>query len=321
MGGMRRTVIAGAAIVGVTACALVVGTVSRASSPAGTAAAPFVSGGPPPGTPLDHFICYSAKVPTSGGPKIPSPVRLQDEFASQPETVAVQIPNTVCAPAAKIHGVLAVFPIFQDIHLTCFRIVPPTTEVPHAVLVDNQFNPLSTAASGDQRRPLTAYPTPASSPVVNGYPARSLCLPSHKSLDPAAPPPPRGDLSRVDHFDCYPAAPTVGAVQPAGLPATVKIHDQFSPAGTFQTVVVGKVQQVCNPTVKIVDLPGGPVTTPVTHPELHLVCFAIARGGTVFPNLQNVYVDNQFNPLGTPRPLQLVKAVRLCAPSFKALVG
>jgi hypothetical protein len=212
-----------------------------------------------------------------------------------------------------------VFPIFQDVHLTCFRIAPPASDVPHRLLVDNQFNPASTAAA-DNRRPLTAFPTPASDPSVATRPLRSLCLPSHKLLDPAAPPPPRNDLAAVDHFDCYPAAPTKGAAQPPGLPTTVKVHDQFSPPGTFQTITVGAAQQVCNPTVKIVDLPGGVQTTSITHPDLHLVCFAITKGGTVFPNLKDVYMDNQFNPVGKLRHLQLVRAVRLCAPSFKTLL-
>src|SRR5215831_15151901 len=121
----RRRLITGVAAAALlVGCALAIGAAARSSA----ATATFVSGGPPPGVPLDHFICYSVQVPAGGQPP-PNPVQLQDEFVSQPETVRVQAPTTVCAPAAKIHGSLAVFPIFQDVHLNCFQIAPPASDV------------------------------------------------------------------------------------------------------------------------------------------------------------------------------------------------
>jgi hypothetical protein len=272
-------------------------------------------GGPPPGPPLDHFVCYHVTQP-AGQPPHPSIVQLADEFSPLdasgnpiPSPAVVGGAMSLCAPVAKYHLVgttLVVYPVVHPtLHLVCFKITenPPTP--PKTVSTDNQFNP-----PGVQRILVTGSATTAQTAI-------SLCLPSHKSTDPAVAP--TGEpLGLLSHFKCYSASEQEpSGVKVPGLPATVWTQDQFSPGALPQMTVVKPIA-LCNPVTKIVDTPAGPVTTPMVNPQYHLVCFSI-RGGLT-PNLP-VTVDNQFNPPGKFRHLTVGAAYELCAPSFKTIIA
>jgi hypothetical protein len=104
-------------------------------------------------------------------------------------------------------------------------------------------------------------------------------------------------LSAVDHFKCYKASELP---PPQPLPSQVTLADQFGASA----VKVGPVIMLCNPVVKVHD----DVTYPVSHPELHLVCFKLLQN-----QARNVQVRNQFGI----RPLRATTARRLCLPSYK----
>jgi hypothetical protein len=173
------------------------------------------------------------------------------------------------------------------------------------VSTDNQFN-----QAGTKRILETGVPG-------TNITAQSVCLPSHKSIDPVAPP--QGEpLGLLSHFKCYAAHEQEPSGQTLpGLPAKVWAQDQFSPTPIPQ-VTVNQVIGLCNPAVKVVQTPAGPVTYPEVNPDLHLVCFSITGGITVN---KSVTTDNQFNPAGKFRTLVVGKAYALCAPSFKQIIA
>ena len=287
---IRRSV-AGSALI---AC-VAIGVLTAAASQAGTAAAPRAFGGPPPTAQLDHFVCYTVTQP-AGQPPIPPAVLLGDEFSPRdatgapvPQPVKVKAPTRLCAPATKIHDGIT-YPAHQPtLHLVCFKIKESVPTPSFVVQTDNQFNPVGVGRN-----------------LKTGA-AIDVCLPSHKSIDPAAPP--TGEpFGLLDHFKCYKAAETAPGEVP-GLPAKVTVADQF---GTRRVKVV-KPTILCNPAIKVV---GDQVFKP-QHPELHLVCFKISPATTVD---KTVLVDNQFNPAQKYRALVVLRATSLCAPSFKQIL-
>lgn len=118
--------------------------------------------------------------------------------------------------------------------------------------------------------------------------ARYLAVPTQK--DPHAAP------KNLDHFKCY---------QAEGQPinASVGLQDQFHMQSAVQIL---DPQLLCNP----VEKEHAGATTPILHPDDHLVCYAIE--GSTFDGA-NVVTHNQFVQ-GT---LSVGAARMLCVPSSK----
>ena len=120
----------------------------------------------------------------------------------------------------------------------------------------------------------------------------------------------------LDHFQCYSAQsvamPSGAPSFPATAPAALL---NKSPSATFLPtpgIIAGITHLVlhCNPVKKVV----GSVTTPISNPSAHLVCWALAPNATPLPT-SPVQFHNQF---GTGA-LQFKAAVSLCLPSWKSL--
>lgn len=312
MNAKRTGLAASLTLVVVAASVILIAGVSQARTPLRAASAAV--GGSPPGSLLDHFVCYHV-TQSAGQPAVPGGVSLADEFSKTdatgkpvPTPVKVGAPVALCAPITKLHLVgtqMFVYPVLHPtLHLVCFRITenPPTPRF--VVKTDNQFNP--------QAQPRILTTGNAATTVT----ATSVCLPSHKSIDPAVPP--AGEpLNLLSHFKCYSAAETepTGTTVP-GLPAPVWGIDQFSPTPLPRMTVVAPVS-LCNPAEKVIKTAAGQTVYPAVNPDLHLVCFSI-RGGIKVG--KPVTVDNQFNPPNTPRVLNVGAAFSLCAPSFKQII-
>ena len=210
-GRKARLGLSGLVIAGVAAAALAAVSHAGASSSAQAALS-----GPQPGAPLDHFVCYHVRQ-AAGSPPIPASVLLGDEFSAKnpdgspiPTPVKVGAPTALCAPITKYHQVgstLYVYPVVHPtLHLVCFKITESTPTPRMFVSTDNQFNP-----PGQKRILQTGLPG-------TNVTAQSVCLPSHKSVDPAAPP--QGEpLGLLSHFKCY-TADRDGAHRPDGARAT-----------------------------------------------------------------------------------------------------
>jgi hypothetical protein len=120
----------------------------------------------------------------------------------------------------------------------------------------------------------------------------------------------------LDHFQCYVAQsvpmPSGAPSFPTTAPAALL---NKSPSATFlptSGIVAGitNLTMHCNPVKKQV----GAVTTPITNPNAHLECWALAPNPTPLPT-SPVQFHNQF---GTGA-LQFKAAVSLCLPSWKSL--
>jgi hypothetical protein len=304
----------GLAVLAVVTGAMLVAGVARGPQGAGAATTPAL-GGPPPGAPLDHFICYHVTGSSNQGVPAGTTVKLADEFTINaagpvPKVVHVGLPVKLCNPISKWHnvgGFLFVYPVVHPtLHLVCFKINEPTPTPSKVVSTDNQFN-----ASGSARV-LTTQTLSATSKQT----ATSMCLPSHKSLTPANLGGEPFDV--LSHFKCYRAKETEpsGTTVP-GLPAPVWAQDQFTPTPIPQSTVVAPVE-VCNPAAKSLTTTAGTQTFPPVNPDLHLVCFSLRS--TIQPATQ-VYVDDQFTWAGAPGTLTLSgPAFQLCAPSFKQII-
>jgi len=113
----------------------------------------------------------------------------------------------------------------------------------------------------------------------------------------------------IDHQQCYTAvavkSTAITGPNFPGTPGAVQLVDPFN--NLFAGI--GKVSTLCNPAKKT--LPSG-VTTPITNPAAHLVCWGIKPNT---PNLPAVPLSNQFGN-GT---LQLTALKNLCLPSWKDL--
>jgi hypothetical protein len=306
----------GLAVLALVTGAMLVAGVARGPQRAGAATTPAL-GGPPPGAPLDHFVCYHVTQSSNQAPPAGAVVKLSDEFNVN-ATTNQQVPKQVtvgpvvklCNPISKYHavaGVLFAYPVVHPtLHLVCFRVTERTPTPAVTVSTDNQFN-----NAGDTRILTTQTLTATSKQTVT-----SMCLPSHKSLTDV---PPTGEpLDALSHFKCYKAKETepAGTTVP-GLPATIWAQDQFTPSPIPKSTVVAPVE-VCNPATKSVTLPaGGTQTFPAVNTDLHLVCFSYRS--TVTPPSE-VFVDDQFTTAGTLGGLVLGAPFELCAPSFKQII-
>src|SRR3954470_22449329 len=215
---------------------------------------------------LEHFTCYSA--PPSKKFKQRS-VTLTDQFGSR--TTNVRRGISLCNPARK--GREAAVVNKRD-HLRCYQVDRgPLTGV--TVLLRNQFGPFE----ADVREPNT------------------LCLPSTKQIvtGKKPPKPPRKQVFKLDHFQCY-------SIEPKGdfKARAVGVTDQFGK----RKVTIAKPFRLCAPVSKN--------RSKVRDPVQHLVCYEARPAKKVSKNLS---IHNQFGG-------ELTKTRRvdqLCVPSLKVV--
>ncbi|MGB8703128.1 MAG: hypothetical protein WCD18_27230 [Thermosynechococcaceae cyanobacterium] len=122
------------------------------------------------------------------------------------------------------------------------------------------------------------------SPVLLAVPTRKLPHPTPKDLD---------------HFKCYRA-------KGSAINVKVDLKDQFQ---SQKSAAVLNPYLLCNPVVKIHNR----VTTPILHPEAHLVCYKI----TIQPFVTRRQVVNQFGAAVLP----MKDADTLCVPSLKKILA
>jgi hypothetical protein len=228
-------------------------------------------------------------------------VTLLDQFdtTGRARTVTLTKPKRLCNPVTKTVKSGTTPAAHPSLHLVCFPVKQRVPDPTFTVFVDNQF---PTRSRGGERKLLTG-----------GKPVQ-LCLPSYKSLTQTPPPTGSEPLANLDHFKCY-AAKDVTDAPAGGVPAKVKLSDEFTPPGGV-VASIGELVMLCNPVTKSV---GGRVFAP-RHPTFHLVCWAI-QNPTEAPN--RVFTSNQFNPTSTPRALVVGTLPNehrtLCVPSFKRI--
>jgi hypothetical protein len=156
--------------------------------------------------PIDHFKCYDV---SPSDPFSPLEVELKDQFVSG--RVRVNAPDTLCTPVGK-NGAEIRDPAS---HLTCYPIEElDPSDLPPAVVVDNQFGSLTLKMGTSQR----------------------LCVPSLKSI------PPEGCEPKGDHFTCYTSSSIEGEIE--ALP--FRLSDQFG----RRSVRIQDPRVVCTPTIK-----------------------------------------------------------------------
>lgn len=238
---------------------------------------------------LDHFKCY----PMGDTTPVNEFVSLDDQFSPQPtpggpgilEIDLVDRAVIFCNPVAKVDSSGQVTSISNpNNHLKMYRFHPNILNQ-KALTIANQF--------GGQNITISA-------PVL-------LAVPTQKDNLP----PPSG----LDHFRCYPAIVTPGAVNQPRFPIHVSLKDQFDkqPEGVSVLGVVA----FCAPADK---LHNGQITS-IQNPNDHLTCYVFEETTTApvtapaTPVL--VHTKNQF---GTER--FFVKQARyLCVPTSKQVVG
>jgi hypothetical protein len=250
------------------------GLVSGASLTAGAA--------PPP---VDHFLCYQASsAPSAAGPgfKVPTGIRLIDQFAPKGFVPRITSVDLHCNPTLKKASTGNAKITNPNGHLLCWKIAAPNQPA-HTVQVTNQFG----------RAMLTT-----------GAPTQ-LCLPTWKSLT-GPPKKPTPAPPRLSHFTCY-GVSYVAGTPPFKPPAAVQVRDQFAPKPV--NVKVGNPVLLCLPTTKV--LPTGKAFRPV-NTVTHLLCFAVSPTPTKSP----VFDQNQF---GTGK-VQIARTKLLCLPSTKKVI-
>ena len=247
---------------------------------------------PPPV--LDHFKCY----PIGDTTPVNEFVSLHDQFSPPPAPVGapgileidlVDRAVIFCNPVAKTvrtsSGVV-VTPISNpNNHLKMYRFQPNIPN-PKGLTIANQF--------GGQNVTISA-------PVLLAVPTQKDSLP-----------PPSG----LDHFRCYPAIVTPGAVNQPTFPIHVTLKDQFDKQPEGVSVLGGVA--FCAPADKSHN---GKITS-IQNPLDHLTCYVFEETTTapatapVAPAVA-VFTQNQF---GTER--FLVKQARyLCVPTLKQVVS
>ncbi len=232
--------------------------------------------------PIDHQLCYTT---TSGKYPIPGNVTLADQFSPKGFRPKIGPVAIHCNPVVKtLESGGGTFPITNPAaHLLCFSISAAKQPTPE-VVVTNQFG---------------------SAPLIPGQP-NLLCLPSWKSLTgppkEKAPQPPG-----LSHFTCYPVKSVPGTA--FNVPPAVLLQDEFSPKAPVTVKVVATPQELCLPTVKVVNK----TTTPIVNPVAHLLCFQVTRT----PIVPRVWDENQF---GTSA-IGIGQTKWLCLPSTKRVVA
>jgi hypothetical protein len=215
---------------------------------------------------LEHFACYTA--PTGRKFKQRS-VTVTDQFGSR--TAKVLRGTAVCNPARKAKEPAVVN---KRDHLRCYQVdrgpILGTT-----VFLRNQFGPFQ----ADVREPNT------------------LCLPSTKQIvrGKKPPKPPKKQVFKLDHFQCY-------SIKPRGdfKARAVGVTDQFGK----RKVTIGKPFRLCAPVSKN--------RSKVRNPVQHLVCYRARPAKKVSKNLS---IHNQFGG-------ELTKTRRvdqLCVPTLKVI--
>ena len=225
---------------------------------------------------LDHFKCY-----ITTNPPIDAQVVLEDQFDRQMKTrenVLVRRVVRFCNPVEKVR--LDTVPpdvtpiIHPENHLKLYRIFTD----------DLDLAPTRKVLIQNQFGKKT----------IRTFHQEVLAVPTQK-LAPSPHPPPQD----LDHFKCYRA-------YGAAINKFVTLRDQFH---IEENVKVGYPFGFCNPTVKI----HGGVTTPITNPDDHLVCYKITRKPFTGP----VVGLNQFGQ----ENLTVREADLLCVPSKKLRVS
>lgn len=218
----------------------------------------------------DHLRCYPIASPVN----IAVSAKLQDQFDAAMGTMENITELThlrFCNPVEKIfNGVIS--PNFNPTHHLLMYTINPQVAVTRTVTVRNQF--------GTQ--------------TLTTMAANTLAAPTGKAIPPAAPPPPATDC--FDHYKCY------AATGPALTNTSVTLTDQFR----TDTVQVLQPVSFCNPVVKI----RNGVTTPITKPTVHLVCYSTS----VVTFSTRINIDNQFQ---TTNNLTVQNPDLLCIPSLK----
>jgi hypothetical protein len=287
----------------------------------------IASGANVPGLgPLDHYLCYTASVPTATATAPAFPLKapyavLLNQFDHAPGRVGSFAMN--CNPVAKTvtdaSGASVTTPVNRPAdHLACWSF-DTLSKHPPQVLIQNQFSP--TDAAGN------AIPVPLN---VGGL--KQLCLPSFKSL-------PGGTLftgapDDLDHYSCYQVAypkavsgvTPVRFVPPPPPPKSsgVQLEDQFTDAvGIVKpgiTVSLGAPQLLCLPTIKILQAAltpgqGVPNLDQLIDSTDHLLCFGArtVAPATGFVPPPTVFDSNQFG-FGT---VNITGLKSLCVPSLK----
>lgn len=218
----------------------------------------------------DHFRCY----PISNPITVAVSVKLQDQFDAAMGTMENITDLTrlrFCNPVEKIlNGVIS--PNFNPTHHLTMYTINPQAAVTRTVTVRNQF--------GTQ--------------ILTTMAANTLAVPTGKSIPPAAPPPPATDC--FDHYKCY------AATGSALTNTSVTLTDQFR----TDTVQVLQPVSFCNPVEKI----RNGVTTPITKPTVHLVCYSTSI--VTIPQI-TINIKNQFETSS----LTVQNPDLLCVPSLK----
>lgn len=234
--------------------------------------------------PLDHYLCYKAKVTPGTGFQPPSPVNLVDQFGAG--TAEVQKPESLCTPVEK-NGEARVD---QDTHLVGYQLKPQKAQ--HVGLeIRNQF-----------------HPAPNGTLFVDTVKADRLLVPAAKShVSPPPAPNPAGH--EVDHYKCYTVKRADGSTfTPV---QDVDLVDQFIEAQlpVAKRFDLKKPTRLCAP----VDKNG----SGIKHPVNHLVCYQAkpVAGQPRHARQPGLYLADQF---GAVR-LDTVQDEELCVPSSKIL--
>lgn len=247
---------------------------------------------PPPAPPvLDHFKCY----PMGDTTPINEFVSLHDQFSPPPpapgspgilESVVVDRGVIFCNPVEKIDSRGNVTPITNpNSHLKMYRFHPNIPN-PKALTILNQF--------GGQNVTISA-------PVLLAVPTQKDSLP-----------PPSG----LDHFRCYPAIVTPGAVNQPQFPIPVTLKDQFDKQP--EEVSVLGVVAFCAPADK---LHNGQITSIQNPPPEadHLTCYVFEESTTAPPvaSPTRVFTQNQFGK----EKFFVTQARYLCVPTSKQVIS
>jgi hypothetical protein len=232
----------------------------------------------------DHFLCYKAKAQEKFEPEV---VTLTDQFDTEPQTVEVKKPVSLCNPADKNdEGIND-----RNTHLKGYQIKPATAHLPMTnIKVRNQFHP------------------EGSELVVDTIKPDRLLVPTAKNLTgPVEAPDP--DTHSVDHYKCYKVKGSKGAPK-FELILGVSVVDQFNQPKLYD---LKKPTRLCNPVEKTHAV----TVTPIKNPETHLMCYQAkpAKGEAKHEKVLGIHVNNQFGP----ERLDTIKEEEFCAPSQKIL--
>ena len=96
--------------------------------------------------PVDHYMCYRVIDETGG---VDGRVIIEDQFdqyVEVPREKRVRQAKYVCNPARKSHDGVITDPIFPDIHIVCYNVIPKRPLPRPAYSYSNQFGDDATVA-------------------------------------------------------------------------------------------------------------------------------------------------------------------------------